>query len=423
MAQSKRNACPPAGRKRRYSPRLNSALSPFRVRSYRFQWPADLATSIGFEMEALILGWYVLTATGSVEWLVVFSALTWVGAILAPFLGVVGDRVGMRALLCATPASYAILACVLAVLTFTGTLEPWHVFVLYGLAGLSRPSDQAMRNVLIAETVHSDSLMGALGFSRTTADMAKVLGSLAGAGGVALIGMGPAYALVTALYVGAFVCSLGVARPKRHTAHGTAHDVISGLKDGARYVWTKPDILGALCMAFLTNLLAYPFILGLLPYVAKDVYEVGQAGLGYLAAAFAIGALAGSLFLGANYLPLRAGRIMLWNGALWFAAVVVFGLTRSYAVGLALLFFSGFVQSLCMTPIAMVMLRGASEAMRGRVMAMRVLAIWGLPLGLLASGPIIQHVGYAACAAIYGTLGVAATLAVGYRCREALWRP
>ena len=402
---------------------MKSALSPFRVRSFRFQWPADLATSIGFEMEALILGWYVLTATGSVEWLVVFSALTWVGAILAPFLGVVGDRVGMRALLCATRASYATLACALAVLTFTGALEPWHVFVLYGIAGLSRPSDQAMRNVLIAETVRSDSLMGALGLSRTTADMAKVLGSLAGAGGVALIGMGPAYALVTALYVGAFLCSLGVARPKPHTAHATTHDVISGLKDGARYVWTKPDILGALCMAFLTNLLAYPFILGLLPYVAKDVYEVGQAGLGYLAAAFAIGALAGSLFLGANYLPLRAGRIMLWNGALWFAAVVVFGLTRSYAAGLALLFFSGFVQSLCMTPIAMVMLRGASEAMRGRVMAMRVLAIWGLPLGLLASGPIIQHVGYAACAAIYGTLGVAATIAVGYRCRDALWRP
>ncbi|MDH4325886.1 MAG: arabinose ABC transporter permease, partial [Betaproteobacteria bacterium] len=44
-----------------------SAFAPFRVRSFRFQWPADLATSWAFEMEALILGWYVLTTTGSVQ--------------------------------------------------------------------------------------------------------------------------------------------------------------------------------------------------------------------------------------------------------------------------------------------------------------------------------------------------------------------
>src|SRR5688572_27862219 len=52
-----------------------SALAPFGVRSFRFQWPADLCTSWAFEMEALILGWYVLTTTGSVEQLVVFAAL------------------------------------------------------------------------------------------------------------------------------------------------------------------------------------------------------------------------------------------------------------------------------------------------------------------------------------------------------------
>src|SRR5213082_1001011 len=56
---------------------LSPALAPFRVASFRFQWPADLATSLAFEMEALILGWYVLTATGSVQYLVAFAALAW----------------------------------------------------------------------------------------------------------------------------------------------------------------------------------------------------------------------------------------------------------------------------------------------------------------------------------------------------------
>jgi hypothetical protein len=69
------------------------------------------------------------------------------------------------------------------------------------------------------------------------------------------------------------------------------------------------------------------------------------------------------------------------------------------------------------------MLRAAAEHMRGRVMGMRVLAVWGLPLGLLASGPIIAGLGYTACTVIYASLGVAATIAIGYRTREALWQP
>ena len=393
------------------------------MRSFRFQWPADLATSIGFEMEALILGWYILTATGSVEWLVAFGALMWYGAVLAPFLGMAGDRVGLRTLLCATRGAYALLAAVLTALILANALEPWHVFVVYGIAGLARPSDQAIRNVLIGQTMRPETLMGAVGLSRTTADMAKVAGAFAGAGGVALVGMGPAYVIVTALYATAFLLSLGVARSPIQAAHSTAREVIAGLKEAAHYVWTKPDLLGAFGITFLVNLLAFPFVLGLLPYAAKDVYEVGQSGLGYLAAAFAVGALAGSLVIGANTMPLRAGRVMLWSAAAWFVALALFGQSRSLAFGLALLFISGLMQSLCLVPVAVVMLRGAAERMRGRVMGMRVLAVWGLPFGLLASGPVIAGLGYAACTLIYTILGVAATIAIGYRTRQALWHP
>jgi predicted MFS family arabinose efflux permease len=372
-------------------------------------------------MEALILGWYVLTATGSVEWLVAFGALMWAGAVLAPFLGMAGDRIGLRALMCLTRGGYALLAAVLTLLILTELLVPWHVFVVYGIAGLARPSDQAIRNVLIGQTMRPEVLMGAIGLSRTTADMAKVAGAFAGAGGVALIGMGPAYAIVTALYVSAFLLSRGVARSPPHphhaAAHATAHDVIAGLKEAAHYVWTKPDLLGAFSIAFLVNLLAYPFFLGLLPYAAKEVYDVGQSGLGYLAAAFAVGALAGSLAISTNYRSLPAGRVMLWSAAAWFVAILLFGQTRALPCGLALLFLSGFVQSFCLIPVAVVMLRGAAEHMRGRVMGMRVLAVWGLPFGLLASGPIIDGFGYTACTAIYASLGLAATFAIGVRPR------
>lgn len=397
-----------------------SALAPFGVRSFRFQWPADLATSWAFEMEALILGWYVLTATGSVQQLVVFGALAWLGSLFSPFFGVAGDRVGHRSLLCATRGVYALLAALLTYLTFRDMLAPWHVFAIAAVAGLMKPSDMVMRHALVGQTMRPDTLLGALGVSRTTSDSARVAGAIAGTGGVALLGMGPAYVAVTAMYVGAFLLSLGVAGspPRRATE---AHP-LADLKQAFVYVWHKPELLGAFSVAFLVNLLAFPFFLGLLPYVAKEVYAIGQAGLGYLAGAFASGALAGSLVVGANRLPLRAARAMLFGAAAWFAAIMLLGQTQLLAAGLALLFMAGFVQSFCLTPLAAVMLRASSKEMRGRVMGMRMLAIWGLPLGLLAAGPLIAQFGYASTTLLYSGLGLAATFAIAYCWRGALWR-
>src|ERR1043165_3512687 len=69
-------------------------LPPFATRSFRFQWPADLLTSWAFEMETIILGWYVLVETGSVLWLTLFGAAQYLVTLIAPIYGVAGDRLG-----------------------------------------------------------------------------------------------------------------------------------------------------------------------------------------------------------------------------------------------------------------------------------------------------------------------------------------
>src|SRR4051812_37320457 len=159
-------------------------------------------------MEVLILGWYVLSATGSVQQLVLFGSLAWFGALFSPLFGILGDRFGVRALLCATRAGYALLASVLATLTLTGSLQPWHLFVIAALAGLMRPSDMMLRNVLVGHTMPAPLLMQALGVARTTSDTARIAGALAGTAGGALIGMGPADGTGTALYFTPFLLSL-----------------------------------------------------------------------------------------------------------------------------------------------------------------------------------------------------------------------
>src|SRR5262245_55402297 len=177
------------------------ALAPFQGRSFRFHWPADLLTSWAFEMETLILGWYVLVETGSVLLLTVFGALGYGGTLLAPMLGVASDRIGHRTVLCTMRAIYATIAAALTVLAFAGVLTPLLVCVLAALSGLVRPSDLGLRSALIAQTMPMNRLTAAIGISRTTYDSARVAGALAGAGLFAAFGIAPAYVAITGFYV------------------------------------------------------------------------------------------------------------------------------------------------------------------------------------------------------------------------------
>ena len=128
------------------------AFDAFRVRSFRFQWSADLLTSWAFEMETLVLGWYVMVNTGSVLLLTAFGALQFLGTLAAPMFGVLGDRLGGRVMLCAMRAIYAVLAAVLAGLALAGLLTPAWVLVVTALAGIVRPNDLVMRNSLIGRS-------------------------------------------------------------------------------------------------------------------------------------------------------------------------------------------------------------------------------------------------------------------------------
>lgn len=401
-------------------PRLAAAFSPFAVRSYRFQWSADLLTSCAIEMETVLLVWFLVVETESVLLVALFGALQFLGTLAAPMLGLVGDRIGHRRLLLLLRLCFTALAALGAVLVLAGLLSPWLVLALAGVAGLARPSDTGIRSVLITETVPGDSLMKAIGLSRITQDSARGAGALAGGAIVLLLGMGAAYWLAVALYALGMALTLGVAA-RAVAAPSARPSPLRDLAEAARAVRQAPTQLAAMLVAFVVNLTAYPFTLGLLPYVARDVYGTTQLGLGWMVAAVSAGCIAASLLLSVLGRAVPPGRTVLLASLAWHALVVVFGQVGSLGPGLVLLVLIGVAQMACVLPISVLLLRDAPAALRGRIMGLRTLAVYGLPIGLLASGPVIEGVGFGAAAALYGAAGAAATLAVLVVWRAALW--
>jgi MFS family permease len=403
-----------------------SALAPFRIRNYRFQWPADLLTSWAFEMETLILGWYVLVETGSVLLLTLFASLSYVGTLIAPMFGVVGDRIGHRDLLAMMRATYAVLAATLMILALTGHLTPLYVFVIVVLMGVVRPSDLGVRGALVANIMPHELLIGAISISRTTMDTARIAGALSGAGLFASLGMGPAYMAIVGLYIVSTLLTLCVVAPsKPHpvdelTDAALRRSSMRDLKQGVAYVWTTPRMRAALWIAFLANLTAYPLSNGLLPYIAREIYGTNQTGLGYLSASFAVGSLVGSIALSLIG-GIRVARLMIGATVMWYGALLVFAQVQTVPAAMACLMLAGFSQSLTMISIAVILMRTASEHFRGRVMGVRMMVIYGLPLGLLAAGSLIDEIGFAATGTLYAAAGLMLMMTIVLHWRADLW--
>lgn len=406
-------------------PSARPSTSPFSQRSYRFQWPSDLAVSWAFEMETLLLAWFVLVETGSVVALTAFGALQFLGTLISPLYGVAGDRVGQRRVLSAMRGFYVLQASILAALALSGGLSVAAVFVMAFFMGLVRPSDIGVRNALIGATMPAPLLARAIGIERVSMDGARVVGALTGAGIVAWLGMGPAYVAVAGLYVVSLLLSFGIREvPPDATGRtrASARAIWGELGAGVAHARVTPGLMALLFLACLTNFAAYPLTGGLLPHVARDIYGLEQTGLGALFACFSGGAVLGSLLISLGGVGPQPGRVMLAAATLWFALLLVYAQVDAVAVGVVLLLLTGFLQSLCMVPMSVLILRLSAPAFRGRVMGLRMLAIYGLPMGLLLSGVGIAQLGFVVTATLFAGFGLLATLAIFWHWRAALWR-
>ncbi|MDA9503517.1 arabinose ABC transporter permease [Bradyrhizobium sp. CCBAU 11386] len=404
-----------------------SALAPFRIRNYRFQWPSDLLTSWAFEIETLVLGWYILVETGSVLLLTILASLQYLGTLIAPALGMVGDRMGHRDLLVVLRLTYTALASTIMVLALAGHLAPLNVMTIVAIMGLIRSSDLGIRSALLADIMPAEQLVGAIGLSRTTQDSARIAGALTGAGLFAVLGIGLVYAAVASLYLVAALLMLCLTRPERTVAatHLRANSravsrLLDDLKEGMVYAWNGPGMRAALCVAFLANLTAFPLTGGLLPYIAREIFHTDQTGLGYLSASFAVGSLTGSITLSLVG-GLRIARLLIGATLAWYAMLLVFVEIRTMPVAMACLALAGIAQSMSMISAAVILMRTASAHLRGRVMGVRMMVIYGLPVGLLAAGSLIDIIGYSATGSLYAASGFIAMTAIAVRWRADLW--
>jgi len=376
-------------------------LQVFRLPSFRFQWGSDLLVSWAFEMEVLLLGWFVLVATDSPLMVAVMGALHYGGTLLCPWFGVLADRMDRRNVLIVMRISYGGFAATIMVLALSGHVAPWQLLVIAGLS---------IRTALVADIVPSGELQNALGLSRITMDLARIVGALLGAGLFSAIGLGAAYGAVVGLYAISALLARGIT--VRRTGPPSAVNQWAELMAGFRYLREDDRIVACLLLAFLVNLTGFSITHGLLPVIARDVYDLDANGFARLSATLALGALAGSVLVATVMRSTRPGPIMITTLLAWHVLVGVLALTTSALAGAMVVLLIGAAQSMSMITMSTLLLTICEARYRGRVSGVRMLMIYGLPLGLVLAGWLVETTGMAMTLGLYSLIGMSGTVLV-----------
>lgn len=399
-------------------PYLNATFISLRTRNYRLYFIGQSVSLAGTWMQKMAQAWLVLELTNSGGWLGITLAVQQLPLLfLAPWGGLLADRMNKRTILIVTATAAMIPSLLLGVLTLTHHINVGLVLGLAVVGGLIDALDKPARQSFPSEMVSAPHLANAVMLNNIIQDTGKVVGPAVAGVLIAAVGL-PYTFFVNALSFLAVLAGLLLMRPVELSAPDRVARGAGQLRAGLAYVRATPRLFGPLALLASVGLVAYNFQL-LLALLGRETFHGDARTVGYLLGALGAGSVIGGLAL-AGVLRATIGRIV---GAATVLAVllVATGLSPTLAVAFGSVFALGAASVLFKSVASTWLQLTAAPAMRGRVLALLVVAIGGTtPIGAPLMGWLAEQFGVRATFMLAGVLtAIAAALAYVYLRRTA----
>jgi len=358
-------------------------FSSLNIRNYRLYFFSQIVSMSGTWMQLVAQGWLVLKLTDSGVALGTNAALQFLPLLLfGAWGGVVADRLDKRRGLIFTQAVAALLAIVLGVLTLTGVVQLWMVYLLSFLLGLVTVVDMPTRQAFVVEMVGPKDLSNAIGLNGAIFTSARVVGPAIAGLLIKVAGIAPAFIINGASYL-AVIAALVAMRPDELIRKAPVAKARGQLREGLRYVWRTHDLKFTLLMMALVGTFAFNFQV-LLPVLAKHDFGGDAGTYGLMGSVLGVGAVIGALFAAARNRPTR--RLILGSSLATGAFLVAAAASPNLPTVLVSLGFVGAASIIFIATANATLQLNCSDAMRGRVMALYTVVFLGsTPIG----GPLI----------------------------------
>lgn len=366
----------------------------FRYRDYRLLWTVTVFAAGGYWLQQVIVGWLTYDLTRSAFWTSIAMGLDALPVLLAgPLGGLIVDAWDRRKLLLFIFTYQVLIILGFSVIVLTGVVATWHILGFIFLMGLSWVITDPARIALIPNIVPRQSMVNAFALNSMAFSITRLAAPAAGGVLIAMVGPGPTLLAQAALPVVAFFVAWAIRTPSPSRARLRLASAFSRLAEGARYVRGQQVILGMLLLTALPSALVMPFVHGLMPVYAAEVFRVDSRGLGLLLASLGFGATLGTVLLASLGDFGNKGRLVVMGLALTAILMALFShnpwLGTSYlnlaALSMGVMMFfttsSAVVQSM------------VSDELRGRVTGLNMMT-WGIaPAGSILAGALAQRFG------------------------------
>jgi MFS family permease len=373
--------------------RLQQTFAALKHYNYRLWFYGQMVSLMGTWMQSTAQGYLIYQLTGSPAYLGLVGFMGGIPAILFTlFGGVIADRISRRNMMVITQSSMLVLAFILAALTFTHVVQPWHIVVLAFLLGIANAFDAPARVAFVNELVPRADMTNAIALNSTMFNIATVVGpSIAG---LTYAAFGPAWCFtINGISFIAVIAALLLMRIKPVEQPTRRATVLEDLKEGLRYVFSNKLILSLIGSIGLVSIFGMG-MMTLLPAWATDVLHGDVTTNGWLVSARGFGSLVSALMLA--YLGSRKLRGRLWTvGSIVMPVMLlIFAFIHWLPLSLVILVVVGWSFMMVMNNSNAMMQSNVPDHLRGRVMSVYTLVFFGaMPLGALFAGTVAQKIG------------------------------
>jgi MFS family permease len=387
--------------------------------NYRTWAAAALVSNVGTWMQRTGQDWLVLAELTHHR----ATAVGWVMALqfgpqilLLPLTGFAADYFERRKLLLVTQVLTAILALGLGLLTISGLVREWHVYVFAGLLGCVSAFDAPARQTFVSDLVGEGDLSNAVALNSTSFNAARLIGPAVAGALVVAVGSGWVFLLNAASY-GPVIVALVVLRRRILVPNKRLRPRAGGFVDGFRYVWSRPDLKTMLAMLFLlcTFGLNFPIFISTM---SLTIFHTHAGGYGLLSSVLAVGSVTGALLAARRAEP-QVRFLLIGAAAFGLACCLAASSPNELLFGASLVLVGLSAQTFTTSTNSLIQLR-TDPAMRGRVIAILLaVSLGGTPLGAPLVGWVADTYGPRWSLAVAAASGFAAALvAVGYMIRH-----
>jgi MFS family permease len=368
-------------------------FAALRHRNFALLWSGLIVSNVGTWMQNVAQGWLILQLTNSPLWLGLLGLSFAIPMISLPLVGgAIADRVDRVRLLYVTQSGMAAAAIGLALLTWTGRVQAWHILVAAFLGSALLAFDSPARQALMPDLVPTRDLLNAMSLNAATYNGAALLGPALAGALLAPLGAGSLFFANGVSFVAVLIALLLLRGVRRH-AGGPAASLARSMRAGLAYAWRTRLILALLVLSSLVAVFGRSYQ-NLLPIFARDIWQAGPQGYGILLSSAGAGAIIGAFGLASIRKAGRQGRLLVVSGVLFGLSISSFALSPSFGLGALFLFLSGLTSTVFGTIIATFLQLEAPNELRGRVLSLYSITLIGLPaLGALASGALAEWLG------------------------------